>query len=162
MIAPYRHPDRARGRDIMTKLIASLSGGVPARLIELRRLGRTLKRRASDILAYFATGPTLPTAPPKPSTTAWNTYALRPSIPQSHQLRGQIPPRMRRIQTPTAPCLVKSGQRFSQADNHRQAAGHQATAAADRPELKEASSVRGQSPSSRWADHRGRVGRHWD
>ena len=53
MIAAYRHPDRACGRDIMAELITSLSSGVPASLIELRRLGRTLKRRAADVLAYF-------------------------------------------------------------------------------------------------------------
>jgi transposase len=37
----------------MTKLIASLSSGVPAALVELRSLGRTLKQRAADVLAYF-------------------------------------------------------------------------------------------------------------
>ncbi len=53
MISAYRHPDRSSGRKILVKLIDSLSRGVPAELIELRRLGRTLKRRAGDILAYF-------------------------------------------------------------------------------------------------------------
>jgi len=53
MIAAYRHPDAARGRQLMQSVIDTLSRGVPAALIELRRLGRTLKRRASDVLAYF-------------------------------------------------------------------------------------------------------------
>ena len=53
MIAAYRHPDRATGRALMDKLIASVSSGVPAALTELITLGRTLKRRAADILAYF-------------------------------------------------------------------------------------------------------------
>ncbi len=53
MIAAYREPDPARGRDLMNKLIASLSSGVPAALVELRTLGRTLKTRAADVLAYF-------------------------------------------------------------------------------------------------------------
>jgi len=53
MIAAYRQPDRTQGRDLMQKVIDSLSTGVPAALTELRRLGRTLHRRASDILAYF-------------------------------------------------------------------------------------------------------------
>ena len=39
--------------DHMTRLIIALSAGVPAALTELRTLGRTLKRRATDILAYF-------------------------------------------------------------------------------------------------------------
>ncbi len=53
MITAYRDPDPTRGRDLMTKLIASLSSGVPAALIALRKLGRTLKQRAPDMLAYF-------------------------------------------------------------------------------------------------------------
>ena len=53
MIAAYRDPDRAAGRTAMTKLIDTLSSGVPAVLSELVTLGRTLKRRAADVLAYF-------------------------------------------------------------------------------------------------------------
>jgi transposase len=53
MIAAYRDPDRRRGREAMTTLIQALSHGVPAALTELRRLGRTLKQRAGDVLAYF-------------------------------------------------------------------------------------------------------------
>ncbi len=53
MIGAYREPDRTRGRQLMTKLIDSLSQGVPAALTELVTLGRTLKKRASDVLAYF-------------------------------------------------------------------------------------------------------------
>lgn len=53
MISAYREPDRAKARDLMTRLIDSLSGGVPAPMTELRTLGRTLKRRAADVLAYF-------------------------------------------------------------------------------------------------------------
>jgi len=53
MITAYREPDRPRGKELMTKLIESVSEGVPAALTELRRLGRTLKQRAGDVLAYF-------------------------------------------------------------------------------------------------------------
>nr|WP_208390722.1 ISL3 family transposase [Brooklawnia cerclae] len=53
MVTAYREPDRTRGRDLMTHLIASLAQGVPATLTELRTLGRTLNRRAADVLAYF-------------------------------------------------------------------------------------------------------------
>jgi transposase len=53
MIAAYREPDRTRGRELMNTLIESVSSGVPAALTEVRRLGRTLKRRAADVLAYF-------------------------------------------------------------------------------------------------------------
>ena len=37
----------------MQAVIDTLSTGVPAALTELRRLGRTLKHRAADVLAYF-------------------------------------------------------------------------------------------------------------
>ncbi|MDN5804279.1 MAG: transposase, partial [Microlunatus sp.] len=53
MIGAYREPDRARGRELMTKVINVLSDGVPKPLIELHTLGRTLKKRAVDVLAYF-------------------------------------------------------------------------------------------------------------
>jgi len=53
MITAYREPDRKQGRDLMTKLIESVSHAVPAVLTELRRLGRTLTNRAADVLAYF-------------------------------------------------------------------------------------------------------------
>ncbi len=53
MIAAYREPDRAKGRELMQAVIKSVSTGVPSALTELRTLGRTLKRRAQDVLAYF-------------------------------------------------------------------------------------------------------------
>jgi len=53
MISAYRDPDRARGKASMTALIAALGSGIPAALVELRRLGRTLTQRATDVLAYF-------------------------------------------------------------------------------------------------------------
>lgn len=53
MIAAYRQPDRAKARDLMTTLIESISHGVPKALSEVITLGRTLKKRAADVLAYF-------------------------------------------------------------------------------------------------------------
>ncbi|WP_345045812.1 ISL3 family transposase, partial [Georgenia daeguensis] len=53
MIAAYREPDRARGRQKMRQVIDSVASGVPAALSEVRKLGRTLARRAEDVLAYF-------------------------------------------------------------------------------------------------------------
>src|SRR5690606_12540775 len=63
IVAAYRDPDRVRGRARMRAVIASLSAEVPAALVELTTLGRTLKRRAADVLAYFerpgtSSGPT--------------------------------------------------------------------------------------------------------
>jgi transposase len=53
MIAAYREPDRPKGRELMSKLIESVSQGVPGALSEVITLGRTLKKRAADVLAYF-------------------------------------------------------------------------------------------------------------
>ncbi|MDT3318146.1 ISL3 family transposase [Microbacterium sp. KSW4-11] len=53
MIDAYRTDDRAHGRELMSKLINDLSGGVPKALVEIAKLGRTLKKRACDVLAYF-------------------------------------------------------------------------------------------------------------
>jgi transposase len=63
MITAYREPDRKKGRVLMEELIASLRADVPAVLSELITLGRTLTRRAADVLAYFdrpgtSSGPT--------------------------------------------------------------------------------------------------------
>jgi transposase len=62
MIAAYAHPDRRRGKTMMTTIIDTLRSGVPAALEELAQLGRTLHRRRADILAYFdhhaSNGPT--------------------------------------------------------------------------------------------------------
>jgi transposase len=53
MIAAYREPDRKTGRALMTSLIESISRGVPATRTEIITLGRTLKKRATDVLANF-------------------------------------------------------------------------------------------------------------
>ncbi len=53
MIAAYREEDRRRGRELMVQLIDLISTGVPKALTEVITLGRTLKKRAADVLAYF-------------------------------------------------------------------------------------------------------------
>jgi transposase len=53
VIASYRNPDKAAGKEQMIKVIKCLETGVPMVLPELRKLGRTLNRRMEDILAYF-------------------------------------------------------------------------------------------------------------
>lgn len=53
MIAAYREKDSAQGKMLMQAVVDSVSTGVPTALTELKTLGRTLKRRADDVLAYF-------------------------------------------------------------------------------------------------------------
>jgi transposase len=53
MITAYREPNRAAGRELMQQLIDSVSNSVPKALTEIAKLGRTLKKRTDDVLAYF-------------------------------------------------------------------------------------------------------------
>ncbi len=53
MITAYREPDTKLGKMAMQAVIDALASGVPTALVELRRLGRTLKQRAADVIAFF-------------------------------------------------------------------------------------------------------------
>lgn len=53
VIAAYRHENPATGKKLMQTVITKIATGVPAALKEIRTLGHTLNRRATDILAYF-------------------------------------------------------------------------------------------------------------
>jgi len=53
IVAAYRDPDRRAGKAALVKIIDAISKGVPSALSELVTLGRTLTRRAVDVLAYF-------------------------------------------------------------------------------------------------------------
>jgi len=77
MIGAYRHPDKTRGSQLMQAVIDDLSHAVPTTMTELRRLGRTLKQRAADVLAYFDDPGTSDdrldtfTARPRPERVRW-------------------------------------------------------------------------------------------
>lgn len=53
VVSAFRHPNKQAGKADLTALIDSISTGVSNQYPELQRLGRTMKRRAEDILAYF-------------------------------------------------------------------------------------------------------------
>ncbi|MBM9466972.1 ISL3 family transposase [Nakamurella leprariae] len=53
VVAAYRHPNKLTGKTRLRAVIHTVSSGVPPELTEIRRLGRTLARRAADVLAYF-------------------------------------------------------------------------------------------------------------
>jgi transposase len=95
MITAYREPDRAKGRELMTKLIHSLSHGVPDALTELITLGRTLKRRAHDVLAYFD----------RPGTSNGPTEAVNGRL---EHLRGSALG-FRNLTNYIARCLLETG-----------------------------------------------------
>lgn len=108
MIAAYRHADHRQGRALTVKLINSISSGVVKSLTKVITLGRMLKNRAVDVLAYFDLPDHIQRTdrddrrPPRAPTR------LSTRIPKPRQLHRQITARNRRIQTPTTPSTVKS------------------------------------------------------
>ncbi len=95
MVAAYREPDRTQGRALMQALIASLSHGVPRVLTELVTLGRTLKQRATDVLAYFD----------RPGTSNGPTEAINGRL---EHLRGSALG-FRNLTNYIARCLLETG-----------------------------------------------------
>jgi transposase len=95
MIAAYREPDRNKGRELMNKLIDSLRQGVPSALSEVITLGRTLKKRAADILAYFD----------RPGTSNGPTEAINGRL---EHLRGSALG-FRNLTNYIARCLLEAG-----------------------------------------------------
>ena len=67
-------PPRA---ELMVKLIESLSVGVPRPPVEIAKLGRTLSKRAADVLAYFD----------RPGTSNGPTEAINGRL---EHLRGSV------------------------------------------------------------------------
>ena len=109
IIDAYRTPNTSAGKAMMEAGIDTMtSTRVPRGLTELITLGRTLKRRSRDILAYFD----------HPHTTGGPTEAINaplehlrrsaPGLPKPHPLHHPNTPRNRKIQTPTTPSIMKS------------------------------------------------------
>ena len=95
MIAAYREPDRTQGRQLMEQLITSVTTGVPTALTEITRLGRTLKQRAADVLAYFD----------RPGTSNGPTEAINGRL---EHLRGSALG-FRNLTNYIARCLLETG-----------------------------------------------------
>ena len=53
LITAYREQDRGLGRFFLEHTIEKIGSGVPSGLVEIRKLARTLKQRATDVLGYF-------------------------------------------------------------------------------------------------------------
>src|SRR5262249_39827131 len=74
----YREPDREKGRDLMSKLIDSVSHGVLAASARSPHwAGRS--ESALPTCSPTSTGPAHPTAPPRRSTAGSNTCGAPPS-----------------------------------------------------------------------------------
>ena len=66
IVTAFRHSDRTTGKAALAAVIDAVSCDVPPALTELITVGRTLTRRAGDVLAYFD----------RPSTTNGPTEAI--------------------------------------------------------------------------------------
>ena len=53
IVAAYREPDKKKAKQMMQAVINAITTGVPTALVEIRKLGRTMRQRATDILAFF-------------------------------------------------------------------------------------------------------------
>jgi hypothetical protein len=95
MITAYREPNPVIGRQLMEKVIGALSADVPAALVEVMRLGRTLKQRAADVLAYFE----------RPGTSNGPTEAINGRL---EHLRGSALG-FRNLTNYIARCLLEAG-----------------------------------------------------
>ncbi|AZL07373.1 MULTISPECIES: ISL3 family transposase [Brevibacterium] len=95
IVAAYRAEDRSEGKRLLQAVIDVLSAGLPAGLTELRRLGRTLKRRAADVLAFFT----------RPGTSNGPTESINGRL---EHLRGSALG-FRNLTHYIARCLLESG-----------------------------------------------------
>ncbi len=102
VIAAYREPDGAQGKQLIQALIGAVSTGVPASLTEVITLGRTETpcRGRARILR-----PTRHQQQSRGSTQrqARTPPRLRPRLPEPCQLHRPITARGRRIQAPITP-----------------------------------------------------------
>ncbi|TGD36224.1 transposase, partial [Brevibacterium aurantiacum] len=95
IVNAYRTADRNEGKKLLRTVIDALTTNLPTGLVELKRLGRTLKRRAADVLAFFS----------RPGTSNGPTEAINGRL---EHLRGSALG-FRNITHYIARCLLESG-----------------------------------------------------
>lgn len=96
VVAAYNEPDRRRGKAMMQELIKIVTApDLPRELIEVKRLGKTLKNCAQSILAYFD----------RPGTSNGPTEAINGRL---EHLRG-IALGFRNLPNYIARCLLEAG-----------------------------------------------------
>mgnify|MGYP001691402438 CR=1 FL=1 len=108
MIAAYRESDPTTGKTRMKSLITKLTHAVPACLTEAAALGRTLKKRAADILTFLRPPPHQQRPHRSDQRPPRTPPRLRTRLPQPHPLHHPSTPRDRRLQTSPTPSIVKS------------------------------------------------------
>ena len=109
LLAAYRDRDPRRGKNTLRQLITMITRpSLPHTCIELARMGRTLKRRAGDILAYFDHPPHQQRPHRSHQRTPRTPPRHRPRIHQPPKLPTTLPPPLRRIPTPSTPLNAKN------------------------------------------------------
>ena len=109
IIDAYRDPNKVRGKALVQAEINTLtSTRVPRSLRELITLGRTLKRRAGDTPGLLRPPPHHRRSHRSHQRTPRTPTRIRTRVPKPPQLHHPLPPRNRRIQTPTTPSIMKS------------------------------------------------------
>ena len=111
IVTAYRNEDNSEGQRLLQAVIDALSSGLPTGLVELKRLGRTLKRRAADVLAFF-TRPGTPNGPtesisgrlehPRGSALGFRNLAhyIARCLLESGGFRPVLHSRLRRVESP--------------------------------------------------------------
>ncbi|SMY03533.1 ISL3 family transposase [Brevibacterium aurantiacum] len=95
IVSAYRTNDGNEGKKLLQSVIDDLTTNLPTGLVELKRLGRTLKRRAADVLAFFT----------RPGTSNGPTEAINGRL---EHLRGSALG-FRNLTHYIARCLLESG-----------------------------------------------------
>ncbi len=95
IVTAYQSEDRSKGKRLLQAVNDTLASGLPAGLAELKRLRRTMKRRATDVLAFFT----------RPGTSNGSTEAINGRL---EHLRGSALG-FRNLTHYIARCLLESG-----------------------------------------------------
>ncbi|MBG9333966.1 transposase, partial [Corynebacterium belfantii] len=95
IVSAYRTNDGNEGKKLLQLVIDDLMTNLPTGLVELKRLGRILKRRAADVLAFFT----------RPGTSNGPTEAINGRL---EHLRG-LALGFRNLTHYIARCLLESG-----------------------------------------------------
>lgn len=107
IIAAYQHPSKPAGKQLLPEATSSLQRGIPAKLVEIKKLGRTPSRQAADILTH-STGRAHPTAPQRPPTEASNTSTALPWDSRTWPTTSPKPYRTPEDSNPTTPSNAMS------------------------------------------------------
>jgi len=134
IITAYRNPDRAAGKKSLQSIIESISSGVPAGLVELRRLGRNIEEARCRCAGLLRSAGDVERsdrgAERKAGTSSW----ISVGISQPHSLHRPKLAGDWRIQAPITPLNTKSPKTDRQQKRMHQRTRHGGASTSPRPE----------------------------